>query len=76
MKWTMASTNLNEMLFPFDINGSDKSFPFIFSVSKECLDVIHMNHEYKDAIKIAPLLSAIEIASSTLHLSAIKIAPP
>jgi hypothetical protein len=34
-----------------------------------------MNREYKDAIKIAPLLSAIEIASSTLHLSAIKIAP-
>ncbi len=38
--------------------------------------MIHMNREYKDAIKIAPLLSAIEIASSTLHLSAIKIAPP
>ena len=36
----------------------------------------HMKCKYKDAIKIAPLLSAIEIASSTLHLSVIKIAPP
>jgi hypothetical protein len=35
-----------------------------------------MNPKYKDAIKIAPLLSAIEIAFSALHLSAIKIAPP
>ncbi len=32
-----------------------------------------MNCECKDAIKIAPLLSAIKIPSSTLHLSAIKM---